>query len=59
MIDLKRVIRKINKYIRIKIKKKYEKLEVSLLKNATSSSVSKNARTIKKLLEKLIYSTIK
>lgn len=45
MIDLKRVIRKINKYIRIKIKKKYEKLEVSLLKNATSSSVSKNNRS--------------
>jgi len=47
MIYLKMVTTKMNKYIEDKSERKYKKLEdsVRVLKNITSSSVSKNTRT--------------
>ena len=45
MIYLKWVIRKLNKYIKDKNRKNYKKLEASILKNSTLSSVSKNTRS--------------
>ena len=39
MIYLKRVIRKLDKYIKDKNRKKYKKLEINFKKNTSSSSV--------------------
>ena len=46
MIYLKRTIRNFNKYIDDKNERKYKKkLKVSILKNVTSSNISKNDKS--------------
>lgn len=45
MIYLKRVTRKLDKYIEDKMKENIKKLEANILKNITSNSVSKNTRS--------------
>ena len=49
MIYLKKITRKLDKYIKNKNKKKYKKLEVNLLKFFTSSNVSNNLKSYKEL----------
>ena len=44
MIYLKKIIRKMNKYIKNKNERKYKKLEVNILKNYTLNSISKNTK---------------
>ena len=56
IIYFKKITRKMNKYIKDKSEKKYKKLEISIFKNDTSSTISKN---IKNHLKKFTYRIIK
>lgn len=55
MICLKKIIKKFDKYIEDKNRRKFKKLEARVLNNATSTSISKILKATKKLLKKLVY----
>jgi len=59
MIYLKKIIRKMNKYIKNKNERKYKKLEVNILKNYTLNSISKNTKRYWEATKKIIYKKIK
>ena len=55
IIYLKLIIRKLNKFIQDKSKKIYKKLEVNVLKNSNSSSISKKRWKLLKSYKKKTY----